>query len=101
MPYQDVIFNSENPLAKEIKVVIFPSNRGGYNIKPMTINEHSKELVCCFDPSFLGLHDKELANASQIKTARFVHSSGFLACTNTLEDAILMAENALTHPKEK
>lgn len=101
MPYQDAIFNSENPLAKEIKVVIFPSNRGGYNIKPMTINEHSKELVCCFDPSFLGLHDKELANASQIKTARFVHSSGFLACTNTLEDAILMAENALTHPKEK
>lgn len=97
MPYQDAIFNSKNPKAKDIKVVIFPSNRGGYSIKPMTLNEHTKELVCHFDSKFFGLHDEELATLSNIKTARFVHSSGFLACTNTLEDAILMANNAINN----
>ena len=100
MPYQEAIFNSSNPEAKNIKVVIFPSNRGGYSIKPMTINEKSKELVCHFDSKFFGLSDEKLVEASHIKTARFVHSSGFLACTNTLEDAILMAENALNNQED-
>ena len=101
MPYQEALFKSTNPKVKDIKVVIFPSNRGGYSIKPMTINEHSKELVCHFDSRFYGLHDEELATISQIKTARFVHSSGFLACTNTLEDALLMAQNALENKENK
>ena len=39
--------------------------------------------------------DEELRKVSNIKTARFVHSSGFLACTETLEDAYLFAENAI------
>ncbi len=97
MPYQEAIFHSKNPQAKQIKVIIFPSDRGGYSIKPMTINENSKELICHFDSKFNGLHDQELANISHIKTARFVHSSGFLACTDTLDDAILMAKNALNN----
>ncbi len=101
MPYQEAIFNSVKPKAKEIKVVIFPSNRGGYSIKPMTINEKSKELVCHFDTRFYGLHDEELAQISQIKSARFVHASGFLACTNTLDDAILLAQNAINNNEER
>lgn len=95
MPYLEAIFNSKNPLAKEIKVVVFPSNRGGYCIKPMPISLVSKELVCHFDKRFYGLHDEELAQITQIKTAHFVHASGFLACTDTLEDAILMAHKAI------
>ena len=95
LPYQDAIFTSDNPQAKEVKVVIFPSNRGGYNIKPMTISKESKELAYKFSKSFNGLHDEELANISGIKTARFVHASGFLACSETLEDAILLAKNAI------
>lgn len=95
MPYQEAIFNSKNPKAEEIKVIILPSNRGGYAIKPKTISQTSKELVCHFDEKFNGLHDEELAKVSKIKTARFVHSSGFMACTGTLEDAIKMANNAI------
>lgn len=100
LPYHDAIFNSENPLAKTIKIVIFPSNRGGYNIKPMTISKESKELVVNFSQEYRGLHDEELINASKIKTARFVHISGFLACAETLEDALLLAQNALNNSKE-
>ncbi len=95
LPYQEALFHSENPKAKEIKVVIYPSNRGGYCIKPITISEFSKELAYHFNPEYCGLHDEELQKISNIKTARFVHSSGFLACTESLSDAYLFAENAI------
>lgn len=100
LPYQDAIFNSENPIAKTIKIVIFPSNRGGYNIKPMPISKESKELIVNFSEEYRGLHDEELSKISNIKTARFVHISGFLACTETLEDALLLATNALNNSEK-
>lgn len=95
LPYQDALFSSTDPKASEIKIIILPSNRGGYCIKPRTINKDSKELLINFPKEYRGLHDEELANLSGIKTARFVHSSGFLGCTNTLEDAIRLAQKAL------
>lgn len=95
LPYQHAIFNSQNPKAQEIKVIILPSNRGGYCIKPRTITEDSKELLVNFPDNYRGLHEEEISKVSGIKTAHFVHSSGFLASTKTLEDAILMAKKAL------
>lgn len=97
MPYKDAIFNSSKEHAKDVKIVITPSNRGGYNIKPMTVSLESKELVVHFNKDFLGLHNEELANVSGIKTARFVHSQGFIACAETLDDAILLAKMALNN----
>lgn len=99
LPYQDAIFTSTNPLAKDIKVIILPSNRGGYNIKPITISRESKELLINFPKKYRGLHDEELAEISGIKTAKFVHLSGFLASTETLEDAILLAKQAINNPE--
>lgn len=95
LPYQDAIFSSTDPLAKEIKIIILPSNRGGYCVKPITISKDSKELLINFPKEYRGLHDEELANISGIKTAHFVHSSGFLGSTITLEDAIALAKKAL------
>ncbi len=95
LPYQDAIFSSDHPLAKEIKVIILPSNRGGYCIKPRTINKDTKELLVNFPLSYRGKHDEELSELSGIKTAHFVHASGFLGSTITLEDAIKLAEKAL------
>ena len=95
IPYQEAIFDSNNPLAKEIKIVIFPSNRGGYNIKPLTINKTSKELVVNFPKEYWGLHDEELAKTSQIPGARFIHISGFLAACDTKEAAYALAKKAL------
>lgn len=97
MPYKEAIFSCDKEKVKEIKVVITPSNRGGYNIKPMTVSLESKELVVHFSKEFLGLHNEELASVSGIKTARFVHSEGFIACAETLDDAILLAKNALNN----
>lgn len=95
MPYQEAIFDSENPVSKDIKIIIFPSNRGGYNVKPFTISKTSKELVVNFPKEYWGLHGEELANTSQIPGARFVHLSGFLASTDTKEAAFALANKAL------
>ena len=95
LPYQEAIFDSENPASKEIKIVIFPSNRGGYNIKPLTISKTSKELVVNFPKEWWGLHDEELANTSKIPGARFIHLSGFLASADTKEAAYALANRAL------
>lgn len=95
LPYEEALWHSTNPKANDIKVIILPSERGGYNIKPRTVSETSKDLAYHFSKEFLGLHDEELREVSKIPTARFVHSSGFLACANTLEDAYLLAENAI------
>ena len=93
LPYEEGLWSDNN--SKNIKVIIMPSNRGGYNIKPVTISKDSHELAYSFSKEFLGLHDEELVNVSGIKSAKFVHISGFIACTGTLEDAILMAKNAI------
>ena len=95
IPYNDAVFSSSNPKAKDIKVVILPSNRGGYCVKPITISKESKELLINFPKEYFGLHDEELQKISGIKTARFIHSTGFLGTAETLEDAILLAKKAL------
>ncbi len=94
MPYNEAIFSVEN---HGIKIVIFPSNRGGFNIKPVTVSKESRELVCNFPKAYWGLHDEELANISGIDTARFVHSTGFLGVTGTLDDAIKLANKAINN----
>lgn len=99
LPYQEAVFTSTNPKAKEIKIVILPSNRGGYNIKPITVSKDSKELLINFPKRLFGLHDEELAKVSGIKTARFVHLTGFLASAETLDDAILLANQAINNPE--
>ena len=99
LPYQEAVFTSTNPKAKEIKIVILPSNRGGYNIKPITVSKDSKELLINFPKKLFGLHYEELGKISGIKTARFVHLTGFLASTETLEDAILLAKQAINNPE--
>ncbi|HAB65787.1 MAG TPA: hypothetical protein DCE23_00320 [Firmicutes bacterium] len=99
MPYSDTIFSSSNPKAKEIKIIITPSNRGGYDIKPITISKDSKELLIRFPSSYNGKQVDELRKLSGIKTIMFVHANGFLANTGTLEDAIELAKQAINNPE--
>lgn len=88
MPYEDALFSVEN----NFKTIIFPSNRGGYNIKIKTVSRESKELAFHFPEEYLGKHDEELEELSGIKTLRFCHSSGFLAATDTFSDALELAK---------
>ena len=56
-------------------------------------------IIHIFPKKLFCLHDEELAKISGIKTARFVHLTGFLASTETLEDAILLAKQAINNPE--
>lgn len=97
MPYLDGLWNKNIPEASKIKVIVFPSNREGYNVKPKTISKDSKELLITFPKELLGLHGEELANKTGIKTAKFIHTEGFIAAAETYEDAILLANLALNN----
>lgn len=95
IPYNDAIFSSKSDKAKDIQIIILPSNRGGYCVKPITVSKDSKELLISFPKEYFGLHDEKLQEVSGIRTARFVHATGFLGTTETLDDAILLAKKAI------
>ena len=90
LPYEEAVFYNNN--SSRFKAVIYPAKRGGFNIKPLTVSFESKELKYNFPREWWGLHDEELSKKSGIKTAKFIHSTGFIAVTETLEDAYLLCE---------
>ena len=97
MPYIDALFDKKIKEAEKIKIVVFPSNRHGYNVKPRVVSKDSKELLLTFPKELLGLHGEELVEKTKLKTARFVHSEGFIAAADSLEDAIALAKIALNN----
>ncbi len=90
MPYEEAIFHKDN--SSKFKAIIFPAKRGGFSIKPITISKDSYELKYNFPKEWWGKHDEELASISGIKTAEFIHATGFIAVTKTKEDAYLLCE---------
>lgn len=95
VPWEDQIFNSENPKAKDILYVIFPSKRGGYMWQCVPY-----ELGCFgqrkpVPVEWKGLRDKEIQEATGVTTATFCHSAGFCGGAETLEDAVAIARIAV------
>lgn len=91
MPWRESLLESENEKAKEIEFVIFPSNRGGFNVytvpKDISSFQNRKDLP----KEWAGLRDKELQNVTGIETARFCHNACFLCVADKKEDAIKLA----------
>lgn len=79
----------------DIYFVIYPSNRGGYSIQAVpddTVEEENEILKLPFPEAWRGMDAQTIQRESGTKTARFCHTSGFLAAADTLEDAIAMAK---------
>lgn len=95
MPYQDFVINSLNPKAKDILYAVYPSNRGGYGIQAIQKNSNSFENRKPFPEAWAGLRDKDLQAVTGVQTARFCHNARFLCTTETLEDAIKIANLAI------
>ena len=81
--------------AKQINYVVFPSNRGGYNVYAVPLEIGSFENRKTLPQSWRGKRDKELQEITGVKTARFCHNAGFLCCSETMEDAITLAYKAI------
>lgn len=94
MPWKEFLILSENPKAKEIHFVIFPSKRGGYNVYAVPKEIGSFENRKSLPSSWRGLRDEKLQQVTGIKTARFCHNAGFICTAETKEDAIQLAIKA-------
>lgn len=95
VPWQEVIFSSENAKASEVLFVVFPSNRGGYNWQCVP------DVLGGFDqrkpvPSeWKGLSGEKLQKVTGITTATFCHPAGFLGSAETFKDAYALAKLAV------
>ena len=95
MPWKEFLLDSENEKAKNILFVVFPSNRGGYNVYAVPKENGSFESRKLFPAKWAGLKDEELQKATGVATATFCHTNRFICATKTKEDAIKIANIAV------
>ena len=96
-PWEGILYSQRNnPKAQEIWYVISPALRGGWNIQCALVNSNDRSVFRHPLPEeWYGLRYEELQNVSGIHTAIFCHPSGFLASTETMEDALAMAQKGM------
>lgn len=95
MPFMDFLLTSKNDKAKDILFAIFPSNRGGYNIRTIQKSIETHETRLDFPKEWGGKTKEELVKITKIPTIRFCHTNLFLCSCDTLEDAIKIAKLAI------
>ena len=95
VPWQEVIFSSENAKASEVLFVVFPSNRGGFNWQcvPDVLGGFGQRKPVPFE--WKGLSGENLQKVTGITTATFCHAAGFLGSAETFEDAYALAKLAV------
>lgn len=88
---RSVVFELNKKYEKGILFTIYQQNE---HIRIYTMQESldSFQMVCPLNLDWAGLRCEELQKKSGIKTATFVHASGFTGGAETLEDAIKMCE---------
>ena len=94
VPWKEFVLESENPKAKDINYVIFPSKRGGYNVYAVPVQIGSFENRKTMPKEWRGLRDENLQKVTGIKSARFCHNAGFICSCEEKQDAIKLAKMA-------
>lgn len=95
MPWKKKVCETEK------KLVIFPSNRGGYNIQGVPVSEHEIELRVAFPEEWRGKTKGELQKLTGVDGMNFCHASGFLASVETREDAWKIAKMVVQLNREQ
>ena len=88
LPWMDVV--QTHPNLKDVLFVIFPSQRGGWNIQTVTKEPGTFINRMDFPNDWLGHADPE-------RGITFAHTSNFLIACETKEQAIKVAEEALEY----
>lgn len=94
LPWKEFLLESDSSKAKLINFVIFPSNRGGYNIYTVPERLGSFTSRKLFPKEWAGLKDKELQKVTTVETARFCHNKCFICAVDTKDDALKLAKIA-------
>jgi uncharacterized UPF0160 family protein len=84
-----------------VKVCVFPSDRGGWAAQGVKKDETSGEVIAPFPKGWRGKSDNALAKASGIPTATFCHRTGFIASATDKSDAIRMAKIAVKSREDR
>jgi len=95
MPWQEFLFESSNEKATQIFYVVFPSNRGGYNVVAVPDSPGSFGQRKSLPENWAGLRGKELAEASGVPTANFCHLGKFICGADDFEGAMTLAKLAI------
>ena len=93
LPYEETILTSLD--GKKIKLVIYPSNRGGYAINTVPISTIDKTSRVYFPKNWGGLSNSDLEEVTGIKGSLFCHTNRFLMTAKDLDTAIKLAEIAI------
>lgn len=96
MPFMDFVLASKEQKATTLLYAIYPSNRRGYNIQAIRKDLKSYETRLAFPKEWGGKSARELQRLTTIPTFRFCHLNLFLCATDTLEDAIQVANLAIS-----
>ena len=85
-PWQDHVIS--NPDANDCLYVIFPSDRGGWNIQAIPASLGSFSMRKPLPKEWWGLTNEKLEEVSKVKGVTFCHANGFLASGATKEVCI-------------
>ena len=96
MPYEEAVFNKDEE--KEIYFCIYPSNRGGYAAKTISISPEDRTDRMPFPEEWAGL-DKKLEEVSGVEGATFCHLARFLVCAKTKKAILKLVEMTIKNQK--
>lgn len=85
----------ERMVHSEAVLCVYPSTRGGYGVQGVPVAEGSLQLRAELPKELRGKNKEELRRLTGIETLSFVHASGFMGSTETLEDALRLAKLTL------
>ena len=91
VPWQEFVFSSENPEARDIWYVVFPSNRGGWNVQAVPNELGSFQMRKPLPENWRGLQGEALEKETGVADATFCHRAGFLASASSFEAAKSLA----------
>ena len=94
-PWQEYVLNSEDAKAAEALYIIFPSNRGGYNVQAIPIAIGSFANRKGLPESWRGLSAPDLQAETGVADASFCHPAGFIGGADSLAGALAMARKAI------
>lgn len=95
VPWQGYVLGSKSSKAAEALYVIFPSNRGGYNVQAIPDAVGSFGNRKPLPESWRGVPANDLQAVSGVADANFCHKGGFIGGADSLNGAIAMARKAI------
>lgn len=96
VPWQDHLLAMDDEKAAMAMYVVFPSNRGGYNLQAVPTAPGAFTNRAPLPAEWRGKRDTELADVCGVEDAVFVHPAGFIGAAQSLEGAMTMARKSLS-----